>query len=273
MSKPIIFIHGMFQNARSWEKWASFFSDRGYSCIAKSWPYHEGNPSELRINPPEALGGLRLQTVINQYANIVAQHPDAILIGHSVGGLIVQSLINRGYGSAGVCIASVAPNRMLTLDWSFFKNAAAIANPLKGDDPIFMTATMFHQNFANTLSSESALIEYQRTAVHDSRYMLRDCLTEDGHIDLDKPHAPLLFISAELDQIIPPHLNEKNAKAYSDKHSSVDYRKFDNRGHYICGEPGWEHVARYVANWISSKVPALDFVQPPETTTPEVFIP
>jgi len=44
MKKTIVFIHGMFQNPKSWEKWINHFSELGYTCVAPAWPYHEGEP-------------------------------------------------------------------------------------------------------------------------------------------------------------------------------------------------------------------------------------
>lgn len=254
MNNTIVFIHGMFQNDKSWEKWITFFEQRGYNCIAEPWPYHEGEPAALRQNIPDGLGDLRLKTVIDKFAGIASRHENVILIGHSVGGLIVQLLINKGIGIAGVPINSVAPNRMLAFDWSFFKNAVSITNPLQGDDPYIMTAEGFHKNFANAMTEEGSNEEYEKTAMHDSRNILRDCLTEDGHVDLDKPHAPLLFIAGDIDEIIPPELNEKNSKAYKHEESISDFKAFTNRGHYICGQPDWEEVAAYIDNWLNNTI-------------------
>jgi len=257
MKDSILFIHGMFQNDKSWAKWIEYFEQLGYHCKAIPWPFHEGEPADLRDNIPPQLGDLHLQPVIDQFAAYVeAQNPAPILIGHSVGGLIVQVLINRGLGKAGVCIDSVAPNRMLAFDWSFLRNAASITNPLKGDDPFMMTPEGFHQNFCNTMSEMESDEAYAHTATHDSRNILRDCLTEVGEVDLDLVHAPLLFIAGEKDEIIPPELNKKNAEAYTDQHSVVDFKEFPNRGHWICGQSGWEEIAGYAYDWMQARLMA-----------------
>lgn len=256
MSNTIIFIHGMFQNPKSWEKWISYFEINGYTCKAPAWPYHEGEPSQLRENIPSELGNLRLQTVIDQLIKLIEGETEKpILIGHSVGGLIVQSLINKNLGKLGVCISSVAPNRMLAFDWGLFKNAVSITNPLKGNDPYLMDAEGFHANFANTLSEAASNKAYEQYATHDSRNMLRDCMLEAGEVDMDLPHVPLLFIGGEKDEIIPPELNEKNSKAYKDEESISDFKEFPNRSHYICGEPGWEEIANHVYEWIQRHKP------------------
>ena len=257
MKESILFIHGMFQNAKSWEKWITYFEQLGYDCQAISWPFHEGEPADLRTNIPPQLGDLHLQPVIDEFAaHVEALSPQPILVGHSVGGLIVQVLINRGLGKAGVCIDSVAPNRMLAFDWSFFRNSASIANPLKGDEPFLMTPEGFHQNFCNTMSEAESNAAYELTATHDSRNILRDCMGEAGEIALDLVHAPLLFIAGEKDEIIPPALNEKNYKAYPDKPSVTDFKEFSNRGHWTCGQPGWEEIAGYVHDWAQARLMA-----------------
>lgn len=251
MKDTIIFIHGMFQNAKSWDKWVEYFTAKDYNCIAESWPLHEGEPAGLRTNPPAGLGNLRLATITDKFRQLAADQTEKpILIGHSVGGLIVQVLVNEGLAKLGVPVSSVAPNAMISFDWGFIKNSAMITNPFKGDDPFLMDLEGFHESFCNTMTLEATQEPFERTATHDSRNVLRDCLSEDGRVDLDLPHVPLLFIAGEEDQIIPYELIEKNSKAYTDEISRTDYRKFEQRGHFICGEPGYEEVISAVSDWI-----------------------
>jgi pimeloyl-ACP methyl ester carboxylesterase len=250
MSKTIVFIHGMFLNPKSWRAWQDFFEGRGYETVAPAWPLHDGEPAQLRANLPAGIGTLSLDAVVDAMAAAASRHDDPILVGHSVGGLVVQILASRGIGSAGVPICSVAPNRMLSLDWGFFRNSAAITNPLKGDAPYPMDADGFHQNFANTMTRSESDAAYERFALSESRNVLRDCMGDLGKIDVERPHTPLLFIGAEKDEIVPAALCQRNAKAYTDGDSRADYVEFSGRGHFICGEPGWEEVAGKVADWL-----------------------
>lgn len=253
MKKTIIFIHGMFQNPKSWEKWIAYFNEKGYDCIAPAWPLHEGSPTGLRNNPPQSLGDLHLQTIVDHIERIVTAQPEKpILIGHSVGGLIVQLLVQKGLAEMGVSIDSVAPNAMLAFDWGFMKNSALIANPFKGNEPFYTDLESFHESFCNTMSMEETQAAFEETATHDSRNVLRDCMGEAGQIDTDLPHAPLLFIGGQEDQIIPYELNQRNAEAYTDEVSIVDFKVFPNRGHWICGQPGWEEVAAYISEWLQA---------------------
>lgn len=256
MSKTVVLIHGMFLNPKSWRQWQGFLGQRGYDAVAPAWPLHEADPAELRANLPAGIGTLSLDAVLAKMESVVSQYDAPILIGHSVGGLVVQILAARGYGSAAVPICPVAPNRMLSLDWGFFRNSVAITNPLKGDEPFPMDAAGFHQNFANTLSRAESDAAFEQFAFPESRNVLRDCMGDLGKIDVDRPHVPFLFVGAEKDEIIPAHLVERNAKAYGDPGSVSDYVGFAGRGHFICGEPGWQEVATYVADWLDARTTA-----------------
>jgi pimeloyl-ACP methyl ester carboxylesterase len=249
--KTIIFIHGMFQNPKSWDNWIAFFTDRGYNCIAPPWPKHEGEPADLRNYPPEGLGDLELKTIIDNFETLIrVQDEPPILIGHSVGGLIVQLMVAKGLADLGVAIASVAPNAMLAFDWGFMKNSALITNPLKGNELFYTDLESFHESFCNTMSMEDTKVAFEETATHDSRNVLRDCMGEDGQIDTEMPHSPLLFIGAEKDEIIPTELCKRNSEAYNDEISITNYKEFANRGHWICGQKGWQEVAGYIADWL-----------------------
>lgn len=256
---PVIFIHGMFLTGKSWCDWIPFFEERGYACSAPSWPLHEGEPAWLREHIPGEAGLLALETVIDFYARlIIARRVSPILIGHSVGGLIVQRLIAGGLGRAGVCISSVAPNKMLSFDWDFFRNSAVITNPLKGNRPFNMTPGWFHKNFANTLAREDSDRAYDEFVVPESRNILRDGLGRAGRINLEAPHAPLLFVGGDDDVIIPAALGEKNAFAYADPASVTDFTRFAGRGHFLCGQPGWQEIAGHVAGWLGEHADASE---------------
>lgn len=258
MKPKILFIHGMFLNPKSWGAWVDYFGRRGYDCSAPAWPLHEGEPSVLRQHIPEGLGKLSLADLHAHYREILSQEIEPpIVIGHSLGGLLTQKLAADGLIRAGVPICSVAPNRMLALDWGFLRNSASITNPFAGDEPYEMTPEGFHQNFGNAMSEEDSNRAYEAYALHESRQVLRDIMGDEGEIDLEKPHVPLLFIGAELDEIIPASLVRRNAHAYEDKRSHHEYTEFSGRGHFICGEDKWEEVAERVDNWLTAHLESV----------------
>ena len=169
-----------------------------------------------------------------------------------MGGLAVQKLVSLNRGFAGICIDTAPPKGVFSLKWSFLKANLPTINPLKGNSPCLPSVEWFHYAFCNTMSPEQTQKEYDLYVVPESRNIPRSSTGTEGFIDFKKPHAPLLFIAGEEDNIIPSSLNLKNHKAYKDRGSVCSFRKFPGRTHYICGQPGWEEVAQYAKQWISS---------------------
>jgi pimeloyl-ACP methyl ester carboxylesterase len=253
----VVFIHGMFMNPKCWKGWIRHFGDHGYTCHAPAWPLHEGEPADLRARPDPELGRLTLGRVVEALGAVVDRLPAApVLIGHSMGGLVVQKLLNEGKGRAGVCIDSAPPKGVFSLSWSFLRSNLPTVNPLAGDSPCHMTLERFHYTFCNTMTPEETRAAFEELVVPESRNVARSSTGADGRIDFARPHAPLLFVAGEQDHIIPAALNRRNHGAYTDAGSRRTLRVFPGRGHFICGQRGWEEVADYVEGWLRENAPA-----------------
>ncbi|MCI0751022.1 MAG: alpha/beta hydrolase [Flammeovirgaceae bacterium] len=249
--QTIVFIHGLFQNPKSWEKWQKYFEQQGFKCFTPAYPFHEGEPDILRKNIDSNLRGITLRKVVGSVAHIIDTLPEKpILIGHSMGGLVVQKLISMNKGAAGICIDSAPPAGIFSFEWSFLKANLPTINPLKGNSVFLPSVQWFHYAFCNTMTLEQTQVEYDKYVVPESRNIARSSTGKDGKIDFSKPHRPLLFIAGEKDHIIPASLNEKNYHAYRDKRSKREFKSFPDRTHYICGQENWEEVASYVERWI-----------------------
>ena len=251
-SKSIVFIHGLFMNPKSWDSWIKYFEAKGYTCYAPAYPFHEGNPADLRNNINPGLGKLTFGQVIDRLAFFIDKLPEKpILIGHSMGGLAVQKLIEMNKGVAGICIDAAPPKGIFSFKWSFLKANLPTVNPFKGDKPCLPGVKWFHYAFCNTMTMEQTQIEYNKFVIPESRNIARSSTSNDGKIDFKKSHVPLLIIAGEKDHIIPCSLNRKNFNAYKDKNSKTDFKEFAGRTHYICGQKNWEEVAEYIFNWIN----------------------
>jgi hypothetical protein len=69
---------------------------------------------------------------------------------------------------------------------------------------------------------------------------------------MDEERAPLLFIAGGDDNLMPPAVNESNAKHYRHTKSVTDYKEFPGRSHYSIGQEGWEEVADYALEWVTA---------------------
>ncbi len=250
--KTIVFIHGLHENAESLKWWKLFFEKLGYVCHTPNYPFHNGVPHQLRQKPNKGLAKIRMNDVVHYYATFIDNIEGGvpILIGHSMGGLIVQKLIELQKGLVGVCISSASPKGVMSFKWSFIKSNWDVVNPFRGNSLYCGTKAWFHYAICNTLTRGESDEIYKHAVVPESRNIPRSSRFSDGKIDLNKPHKPLLFISAEKDHIIPVSLNLKNVAAYKDTQSITDFKEFKGRSHSLCVQKGWEEVALFIENWL-----------------------
>ena len=166
---PVMLIHGAWLSARSWETFVDFFEPRGYAVSAPEWPRKEGDVEELRESAEE-LKGLGLNEIVDHYEEqIEALDEPPILIGHSFGGLIVELLLDRGLGRAGIAMSPAPPKGILVLPFSSLKAASpALAHPSRWHGIVPLTLEEFTFGFVNTFTPEAAAEAYERYAVPET---------------------------------------------------------------------------------------------------------
>jgi pimeloyl-ACP methyl ester carboxylesterase len=153
-SKTILFIHGMYMTPLCWEHWLEYFQAKGYRCIAPAWPGRDKPVEELRkIHPDPQLGQLTLSRVTEHFAGQVRDLDEKpVLIGHSMGALVVQLLLQQDLAVAGVAIDSAPPQGIFTPNWAFLKSNWPHINPFADQNvPISMSLERFQYAFVNDL--------------------------------------------------------------------------------------------------------------------------
>lgn len=257
MGRAVVFVHGMFMTPSCWSGWRARWEAAGHTCHAPAWPLRDRSVAELRAaHPDPALGKLTLDDVVARYEEFLRPMDERpILVGHSMGGLIVQILLQRGFGSAGVAVDSAPPRGVFAASWSFLKaNFPMLGSPFVGT-PRLLTFEEFRYAFAEILPEDLVREVYEREVVPESRRVPRSSLGKIGAIDFDKPKPPLLLIAGERDNIIPPILNRKNHAAYQPTAGLADFKEFAGRTHFILGQEGWEEVSDYAMKWVADRVP------------------
>lgn len=251
-SNTIVFVHGMYMNPLCWEKWLAYYQTKGRQCLAPAWPGRD-QPVDtlLRRHPDPQLGQLTLSQVIEHYTEIIKSlDHKPVLIGHSMGGLIVQLLLQRDLAAAGVALDSAPPMGVFTTKWTFIKaNWPHITPFVSPGSPIAMTFERFQYTFVNGLPLAEQRAAYERYVVPESRRVPRESLT--AKIDFQKPHPPLLLVAGGVDHIIPASLNAANHAKYRASRSVTDFKEFAGRTHFIVGQEGWEEVADFVLTWLA----------------------
>jgi pimeloyl-ACP methyl ester carboxylesterase len=254
-TRSVVFIHGMFMTPTCWDAWQARFQSQGWKTQAPAWPEHD-LPIERQRQAGKggALSALTLEQVVDRYAQLIQAMPEPpILVGHSMGGLVVQLLLQRGLGAAGIAIDSAPPKGVISLKWSFLKSNWPVISPsAKIDLPIAMSLEDFHYAFAHTLPLDEVRAVYDTQVVPESRRVGKGPTTAGAKVDFSHARAPLLFIAGGDDHIIPASLNRSNYKRYDARAGVTDFREFPGRTHYTLGQKGWEEVADYALSWIAT---------------------
>jgi alpha-beta hydrolase superfamily lysophospholipase len=256
----IVLIHGLWVTALSWEHWIERYSARGYHVIARGWPGMDVDPEQLRRDP-SSLAGLGLKEIIDHFDHTVrecARPP--ILIGHSFGGLIVQVLLDRGLGAAGVAIDPAPVKGMIKLPLSTLRvSFPVLRNPANVRRAQALTSEQFHYAFTNTLTPEEAAAVYERYEVPGPDRVLFQAafanVTPNAPTRVNfrnDTRAPLLLIAGGKDHIAPASLTRINYGLYAKSRAVTDLKEFPDRSHFTIGEPGWEQVADYALSWATS---------------------
>jgi pimeloyl-ACP methyl ester carboxylesterase len=248
----VVFIHGMYMSSLCWENWIKYFASNGYHCLAPAWPGRDQPVDSLRkLSHDPQLACLTLNDVIRHYSDIIHSLPGKpILIGHSMGGLVVQVLLQKEQVSAGVAIDSAPPMGVLSASWPFLRSNWPHITPfVSQDNPVEMSFPRFQYTFTNDMPSIEQQAAFNRYVVPESRRVPRQSLTT--RVDFQRTHAPLLMIAGASDHLIPASLNRRNFNRYQPSPSRTDYKEFSGRTHFIIGQDGWEEVAGYITGWLS----------------------
>jgi pimeloyl-ACP methyl ester carboxylesterase len=257
-TKNVVFVTGAFVASTGWSEWQAYFQSKGYNTIAPAWPFKEGTAAELRNRQPNdtGLAALTLNEVVDHYANIVKGFSEKpIIIGHSLGGLITQILVNRDLAAAGIAIHPVPPLGVFPYEFSFLKagwKSLGLFTSIK--KTYLMSFKDWQYAFVNGMPLEQQKKAYEENTIPESKTVARGGLTSAAKVDFAKPHAPLLITAGSEDTIIPAHLNLRNFKKYAKNNGSVlDYKEFPGRNHFVVGQPTWKEDADYILDWLEKQ--------------------
>ena len=179
-------------------------------------------------------------------------------MGHSFGGTFTQILLDHGYGAAGVAIDSVPTEGVRVVPVSQIRASfPVLRNPANRHRAVGFTEEQWHYAFTNVLSKEDSQEAYERYHVPAPGRFVWDGVLANftpGHQDTyvnfrNEERAPLLFIASSEDNIMPPAVNQSNAKHYRHAKTVTDYKEFEGRSHFTVGQDGWEEVADYALDW------------------------
>lgn len=253
----IVLIHGLWVTPRSWEHWIAHYESKGYKVLAPAYPGFEVEVEALRADPTP-IEQADLGEIVKSYEAIVGElDKPPILIGHSAGGAITQILLDHGFGAAGVALCSAPTEHVRIVPLSQAKATfPVLKNPANRHRAVGFDLDQWRYAFTNTFPEEEVVATYERYAIAAPGGIVWGGVlanVQPGHQDAwvdyrNDDRAPLLFIAASEDHIMPPKVQRSNAKHYkSDTVTEVE--EYAGYSHLLPAQQGWEEIADHALEW------------------------
>ncbi len=241
--RDILFIHGVYHAAWSWENFLPYFSERGFTAHAMSLRGHGNSEGK------ELLKKAGVDDYLEDVANTIARFDGPpILIGHSLGGMLIRKYIEKNEVPAAVLISAPTPRAMKdagpvllkSWPWKTFKFIVT-KNP-----------DLFHHNmdvlsglyFSNAVPRESIEKHLNRLLAQGESYRI---FQELARLEYTRPRAlpPVLVIGGGKDLTLTSRNFLETAEMYGTKPVIID-----DKPHDMMLIPGWEKVADHIIAWL-----------------------
>lgn len=248
---PLLFLHGAYTAAWCWEEhYLPRFAAAGYQCHALSFSGHGASRSRERLD------SYSIDDYVNDAAEVAAALPaPPVLIGHSMGGFVVQKYLEKHAAPAAVLMCSVPPQGLAASAFGMLFGRPSLfadLNRLMSGGQVALDS-LREALFAQPVAVDD-LARYYRLAQPESHRAIWDMsLFNLPRVTAVRAHLPddrLLVLGAERDLIIPASLVELTARSYG-----VAAEIFPGMGHGLMLESDWRKPAQYIIDWLEERVP------------------
>lgn len=240
---PILCVHGMWHGAWCWEEsFLPYLAGHGYAAHALSLRGHGGSEGRKQLRT------FSIADYVADVAEVAARLPrPPVVVGHSMGGMIVQKYLERYAAPAAALLASVPPWGLLPATLRFAGRHPAeflMVNVTLRMYPMVATPSLARDAlFAPAMPDERLADCYGR--LQDESY--RACW-DMIILNLPRPRrvqAPVLVLGAGQDTLISRREVEATAKAYETR---AEF--FEDMAHDMMLDSGSEAVAARVVDWL-----------------------
>lgn len=256
---PVVFIHGLWLHASSWQAWLELFEKKGYAPLAPGWPNEPATIHAARNNPG-MVANIGIDDVTEHYAQIIRGLDEVpVVIGHSFGGLITQKLAGMGLTRAAVAIDPAQIKGVKPLPFAQLRSGLpALGNPANKTRAISLKAAQFRYGFGNAISREESDELFEKYTIPSPARPLFEAAfanfskNSPAAVDTGKStRGPLLLVSGQLDHTVPDVVTRAAFKLYGDSTATTELKQFADRGHSLTVDSGWHTVADYTLGWLA----------------------
>lgn len=248
-SPDIVFVHGAWHAAWCWEEnFMNFFAQHGFTNHALSLRGHGSSFGHDRLS------STRIKDYVDDLVSFTQSLKSSpILIGHSMGGFIIQKYLENYEAHAVVLLASLPHSGILDLNLEF-----AACHPLlyfrmhirRSLKVLLENKNYIRDSFFSETLDENKIKQYFNRMGDESYAALWDMTIRDLP-RLKVVKNPILVLGAEDDWLVKPNQIEKTAEAYN-----ADCFIFQNMGHEMMLDTNWKAVAQKIIDWLKDIYPS-----------------
>ncbi|WP_114952642.1 alpha/beta hydrolase [Sphingosinicella terrae] len=258
MSRHIVLVHGAWVTPDFWDALRRRFEAAGFAVHTPAWPglppfgSGEEAAAAFRAAPPPAFGRLGVGDIADAHEDFIRRLGGSpILIGHSFGGLLVQLLLDRGVGAAGVALNPAPIRGAIPGPTALRAIAPIVLRPNGWKRPYAFSRARFGRLFANAAPPDLVDEAFARFVIPaPGRIFHQAALGLQTRVRPERRTQPLLISGGDADRLISPRLSRAAFAIQRDAPGRTDYVCFPGRSHFLTHEPGWEEVAGTMLDWI-----------------------
>jgi pimeloyl-ACP methyl ester carboxylesterase len=233
---PILFVHGAWHGAWCWDEFfLDYFAAHGFEAHALSLRAHGRSAGRA------ALQRSRVRHYVEDLAAVAAGLSSApILVGHSMGGFVVQKFLETHASPAAFLLASIPPGGARSMYARLLRNRpldVLKANATLSLWPIVSDPDRARRLLFSASTSRDDAVRYHRLLQDESMLGFLDCLALD-RVAVSKVRSPVRVIGAADDAIVSAAEVKATARAYG-----TEALMFDDVAHDMMLDPNWKIVA------------------------------
>ena len=258
---PVLFIHGLWLHASSWDGWIELFGAAGYAPTAPGWPGDSATVAATRDHA-DLVADYGIDDVVDHYVGLIKELPaKPIIIGHSFGGMIAEKLLGMFQATAAVAIDAAQIKGVLPLPLSSLRSTLPVfKNPANKRRAVSLTADQFRYSFGNAVSEEESDQLFEKWTIPAPGRPLFEAAA--ANFSLHSPaevntrnedRGPLLLIMGGQDHTVPEAITKSTLKQYRHSDATTELLEFKDRGHSLTIDSGWREVADATLKWLQEQ--------------------
>lgn len=242
----ILLVHGAWHGAWCWERqFAPWLRERGHPVETLDLPRH-GQPGPRRIGFPS------IRDYVDAVESTVERSAQPVIVaGHSMGGFVVQKLMERRPANlAGAALFAAAPPQgvlgvvlhlLQTRPIDLLRSVAGLDLYHLVREPRFAQAMFYSAG----LDAQTVRQYWQPLQNESFRAFLDMLLLDLPRPSRADPALPKWIVGGELDRIFPPEVVHRTARSYG-----VDAHLYAGMAHNLMLDKGWQDVAADFSTWV-----------------------